>query len=250
MPPEGNIVSNNYIIVPCRNEAGNIPQLVQDFFANSGVNDELWFVEGGSHDNTAEVCMKYSNENDSINFVSQKNQGKFNAVRTVIEVLLDTEKEGIIAIWDADHSIKYLDVKKALDLGKHGDSLIVTERIGAKIEEGAMPKINYLGNRMFAMLTSVIFSVKVDDALSGTKVFPIRIFQKNVDTVTRFLERDSYGDLSYFLLGRIHQLRTKKIKVDYFARVYGASGLNRFRNGLELLRSLFVAKFIVWSRLS
>jgi glycosyltransferase involved in cell wall biosynthesis len=78
-------VTKNIISVPCKDEEGNIPILVQDFLSLSEAGDELWLVEGGSKDKTLTVCTFYSAEHDSIHFVSQKGRGKFNAVRTVIE---------------------------------------------------------------------------------------------------------------------------------------------------------------------
>jgi glycosyltransferase involved in cell wall biosynthesis len=241
-------VSRNLVVVPCKNEAGNIPNLIADFLANSKDEDELWLVEGGSSDDSSRVCSEYAEQFNSIHFINQIGRGKFGGVRTVIDHLIDLKKEGVIAIWDADHSIKFRDVRKALDLANGENTLVITERIGSNIEDGAMPRLNFFGNKVVAILTSLIFRTKVRDALSGTKVFPINLFITKDNVVLDFLDRDSYGDLSYFLLARLQGLKFECLSVDYYARVYGVSGLNRIQNGVELLQSLAIANKIIRSR--
>jgi hypothetical protein len=158
--------------------------------------------------------------------------------------LLKNERS-LVAIWDADHSILFKDVRKALKMASDESTFVITERIGAKIEEGPMPRINYLGNITIALFTSMVFGKKVKDALSSTKVFPLGIFKDTINEVKDFLDRDSYGDLSYFLLAKIHGLDFRTLGVDYYSRVYGVSSLNRIGNGLELLQSLKLANRIM-----
>lgn len=239
-------MSNRHIIVPCKNEAGNIPFIVRDFLTNFQQGDNLWLVEGGSHDNTAEICLSFSSEENSIHFLSQVGRGKFGGVKTVINHLIDIGESGLIAIWDADNSIKFCDVSKALLLAESSDCFVFTERIGATIERGAMPLINNFGNRIIALIASSVFKVKIEDALSGTKVFDLSLFRRlEGNRVLDFLSKDTYGDLSYFLLAKINGTSILSFDVDYYARKYGESSLNRISNGVELLKSLNYARIIL-----
>lgn len=242
----GDVLSNRHIIVPCRNESGNIPCIVSDFLTNFQQGDNLWLVEGGSQDNTAEICLGFASEENSIHFLSQIGRGKFGGVKTVTNHLIDVGESGLIAIWDADNSIKFLDVSKALLLAKSSECFVFTERIGATIERGAMPLINKLGNRVIALLASIVFKVKIKDALSGTKVFDLSLFRGlEGNRVLEFLSKDTYGDLSYFLLAKLKGTPMLALHVDYYARKYGVSSLNRISNGVELLMSLKFARRIL-----
>jgi glycosyltransferase involved in cell wall biosynthesis len=237
---------NRHIIVPCKNEAGNISNLIDDFLVHFRFGDYLWLVEGGSQDNTAEICSMYSGENDSIKFLNQIGRGKFGGVRTVLNHLDILGETGLIAIWDADHSIRFSDVQRALLLAESNHCFVFTERIGSKIEQGAMPLINNFGNRVIALAASMVFKLKIKDALSGTKVFDLSLFEDlDRKEVQNFITNDTYGDLSYFLLAKIRGDSMRSLGVDYFARRYGTSSLNRLANGIELLRSLKIAYAIL-----
>lgn len=241
------VALKSFVIVPCKNEALNIHALVAEFnlFSNSEI--ELWLVEGGSHDGTGKICSDYSLEFQNVHFLEQLGFGKFRAVRTVIEHLQSKGEIGTVVIWDADHSIRFDSIHSILLKPFPGDKYLFTERIGSFIEEGAMPRLNNLGNRVIAFFASVIFRFKISDALSGTKFFPLSMFQNLKPELIKYLDRDTYGDLSYFLLARIHNYKFEKVKVDYFARTYGTSSLKRLTNGLELLRSLYKA-FVLLQR--
>jgi glycosyltransferase involved in cell wall biosynthesis len=240
------VLINRHILVPCKDEAGNIPSLVDDFLQHFEIGDCLWLVEGGSKDNTAEVCMQYSRENISINFLSQIGRGKFGGVKTALNHLMEIRESGLIAIWDADHSIKFSDVRRAFGVAESNTCFVFTERLGAKIERGAMPKINNLGNRVIAFIASMVFKTRIKDALSGTKVFNLSLFEKlDRKDIHGFLANDTYGDLSYFLLAKMKDVPMYNVNVDYYARKYGVSSLNRLSNGIELLRSLRFARDIL-----
>lgn len=230
---------NTFYIVPCKNEEINIHAVVADFLDLSDDEDFLIIIEGGSVDQSALVSRNYSLQYENkIFFLEQLNKGKFNAVRTAIQIPLESKFEGFIAIWDADHSIKFQDVKKAASLSRSIDGFVYTERIGGTMEVHSMPLLNWIGNKIIAYFASYVFKMDIKDALSGTKVFPLRTFRNLSGDVLEFMDRDSYGDLSYFLLARLNNLPIEKKIVNYFARRYGKSSLPRFRNGLELFYSL------------
>ncbi len=239
-------VSKSHIIVPCKNEAGNIPNLVEDFLKHRHHEDRLWLVEGGSSDNTREECLQIAGQESSIEFLPQAGRGKFGGVRTVIHHLLESGERGTVAIWDADHSIMYCDVQRAMALSSSSNSFIFTERIGAQIEKGAMPLINNVGNRVIAWIAGFVYGIKIKDALSGTKIFPLSFFSNIEDrNLFDFLQKDTYGDLSYFLLAKVNHSEMYSISVNYYARKYGVSGLNRLANGIELLQNLNVSRNII-----
>jgi glycosyltransferase involved in cell wall biosynthesis len=206
-------------------------------------NEVLVLIEGGSTDKSGDIASGYaeSSFNGEIVFLTQNGKGKFNAILTALNHLLDPTQETYIVIWDSDYSIRFGDAQKAADIVSEGGKFVFTERIGSYIEKGAMPAINNFANRVIATFASLVYRTPIVDALSGTKAFPINIFSDLNESFLKFIENDTYGDLSYFLLAKRSNLKFEKFKVNYFARVYGVSGLNRFSNGLELLHNLFVS---------
>jgi glycosyltransferase involved in cell wall biosynthesis len=237
---------NTFYIVPCKNEENNIHAVATDFLNLSSEKDFLVFVEGGSLDQSALVAKQYSRQyKNRIYFLQQTKKGKFNAVRIAIQKLLADDSAGFIAIWDADHSIKFQDVKLAADISKSLDGFVYTERIGGSMEKHSMPFLNWIGNKVIAYFSTKVFKMNIKDALSGTKVLPLKIFRDLNRDILDFMERDTYGDLSYFLLARLNNLPTEKKIVNYFARTYGESSLPRFRNGLELFINLIECTKII-----
>jgi glycosyltransferase involved in cell wall biosynthesis len=229
-----------YYLVPCRNEQENIHLIVADFLSKRKLNEVLILIEGGSTDKSEIVAKNYAKFSlqNEILFLSQIGEGKFKAVLTAINFLSDTDDEIYIVIWDSDYSIRFEDAQRAADLVALGNKFVFTERIGSYIEKGAMPFINNVANRVIASLASLVYGFPIADALSGTKAFPLAIFKELNFDFLNFIESDTYGDLSYFLLAKKNDLQFVKFKVDYFARTYGVSGLNRFSNGLELIKNL------------
>lgn len=206
-------------------------------------NEILVLIEGGSTDKSGEIANGYaeSSLNGEIVFLIQNGKGKFNAILTALNYLLDPSQETYIVIWDSDHSIRFGDAQKAADIVSAGGKFVFTERIGSYIEKGAMPLVNNFANRVIATFASLVYKTPIVDALSGTKAFPIDIFSDLSEDFLRFIKNDTYGDLSYFLLAKRSNLKFEKFKVNYFARVYGVSGLNRLSNGLELLHNLLLS---------
>jgi glycosyltransferase involved in cell wall biosynthesis len=235
------------VVVPCKNEALNIHSVVADYNTFENAESELWLVDGGSTDGTENVCAKYAREYKNIHHLNQEGRGKFKAVRTVIEYLQSNNESGIVVIWDADHSIRYGSIQEVLKNPLENDTFVFTERIGSFIEKNAMPQINHIGNRVIAFFASIVFKSHIADALSGTKIFPLTMFTNLEPDIIQFLDLDTYGDLSYFLLAKKCGYRFEKIKVDYFARAYGTSSLRRLSNGIELLKNLYKA-FIILNR--
>jgi glycosyltransferase involved in cell wall biosynthesis len=248
-PKPKEVTLKSFVIVPCKNEALNIHSIVADYNSFENAESELWLVEGGSTDGTENVCARYASRFDNIHHLSQQGKGKFRAVRTVIEHLQSNNESGIVVIWDADHSIRYGSIHDILKNPLKIDTFVFTERIGSFIEKNAMPQINHIGNRVIAFFASIVFRSQIADALSGTKIFPLTMFTNLEPDLIQYLDLDTYGDLSYFLLAKKHGYHFEKMKVDYFARAYGASSLKRFSNGIELLKSLYKAFIILNKRI-
>ena len=137
------------VVVPCRNEKGNIEQAVTRT-PTMGRHTELLFVEGGSEDGTAaeiERCIAAYPERD-IRLLRQENGlGKGDAVRRAFAVA----SGDVLIILDGDLTVAPEDLPKffrALALGK--GEFINGTRLVYPMERHAMRLLNLIANKLFS----------------------------------------------------------------------------------------------------
>ena len=230
------------IIIPARNEQGNIPHIFQSIRA-LGEKTEVIFVEGHSRDNTKQEIQtyikKYKNRpNISYKLFTQtQHSGKFGAVRTGFA----HASGDILIIYDSDITVQATDLEKFYDaLASQKGEFINGSRLVYPIEEGAMQFLNIVGNKFFSMLYSWLFGQPIKDTLCGTKALwrqDYLSFTKNKRNDTRAI--DPFGDF-YLLYGAARlNLKIVDLPVRYFSRTYGATNIHRFKNAWQLLKFSF-----------
>jgi SAM-dependent methyltransferase len=232
--PSDHPTSSVSVICPCRNEAGNIQQIV-DRLPNMGSHTELIFVEGHSSDNTLDECRRVAAatpEKDIRVFV-QEGRGKGDAVR-----LGFAQATGdILMILDADISVApedLVDFYQALVSGK-GD-FINGCRLVYAMDTHAMRFLNLWGNKFFALLLSKLMGQPVKDSLCGTKVLWRKTYLEVAAGRSYFGEIDPFGDFDLLFGAAKLNLKIIDIPVRYRQRVYGSTNINRFADGSLLLR--------------
>jgi SAM-dependent methyltransferase len=222
------------VICPCRNEAGNIQQIV-DRLPLMGSHTELIFVEGHSKDNTLEECRRVaaSTLDKDIKVLVQEGRGKGDAVR-----LGFAQATGdILMILDADISVApedLVDFYEALVNGK-GD-FINGCRLVYAMDTQAMRFLNLWGNKFFALLLSKLMGQPVKDSLCGTKVLWRKTYLDLAAGRSYFGEIDPFGDFDLLFGAAKLNLKITDIPVRYRQRVYGSTNINRFADGSLLLR--------------
>lgn len=214
-------------VIPARNEAGYLRELVNEILSIEDI-DELIIIEGGSEDNTWQICQSLEEENrDRINSIQQSGTGKFNAVLEGAR----TCKSDLILIWDADGTVAKNDVIKVIRLSVESGCPVIGNRLTGKMEKQAMRFANKIGNWGFAILWSPIIGQKPVDLLCGTKIFPKEV----LISLPKWLERmDPYGDFALIAYSRKLNLKVRSQQVDYFARRYGSTNIARWQGGANL----------------
>lgn len=233
------------IIVPARNEQGNIDNILKNI-PQIGKKTEVIFVEGHSNDNTYEKISQGIKELEiKINtwhLYKQKGIGKADAVK----LGLSKAKNDIIMILDADLTVNPKDLikfYKALSSGicdfANGSRLVYP------VEKQAMLTLNYLGNYLFSRIFSHLIGQNIKDTLCGTKAFFRKDYQ-NINKLRKFFGNfDPFGD--FFLLFGASKLNLLilDIPVRYKKRVYGQTNIKRFSHGWLLFKmTLFAARKI------
>ena len=227
------------VIVPARNEAGNISEIMQRV-PQMGAGTELVFVEGHSQDNTYDAIESAISENPhrTCKLFRQTGEGKGDAVRLGFEKA-DGE---ILMILDADLTVPAEDLPRfynALVSGK--GEFINGVRSVYPMEDQAMRYLNIVGNRFFSLCFSFLLGQNIKDTLCGTKVLWKNQYEIIAANRSFFGKLDPFGDFDLILGAARLNLRILDLPIRYRERVYGDTNIRRWKHGLLLLRMAVVA---------
>ncbi|MBA3831343.1 MAG: glycosyltransferase family 2 protein [Chthoniobacterales bacterium] len=225
------------VIVPARNEAGNIEAAILRTPA-MGPDDELIFIEGNSTDNTWEtICQlqhKYKSRR-TIRIDRQEGKGKGDAVRKGFSI---AEKD-ILMILDADLTVPPEELPRFYHaLVSNKGEFINGSRLVYPMEKQAMRFLNLLGNKFFAVMFSFVLGQRFKDTLCGTKVLTRVNYLKLASHRKYFGEFDPFGDFDLIFGAARMVLHIVEVPVHYRERTYGSTNIDRWKHGLILLRML------------
>ena len=231
------------IVVPARNEKGNIENAVKRTPA-FGTHQEFVFIEGHSADNTFEEMLrvKEAYPDKDIKVMRQSGKGKGNAVREAFEA----SKGEILMILDADLTMPPEELPKFYDALRYNKGEFINgSRLVYPMDKNAMRFLNLLGNKFFGMFFTYLLGQRLKDTLCGTKV----LYKKDYDEITRnrhyFGDFDPFGDFDLIFGAAKLNLKITEIIIRYRDREYGSTQINRFSHGWLLIKmSAFAAKKI------
>lgn len=231
------------IIVPARNEAGNIEQVLERT-PDIGSRTEIVFVEGNSTDDTWAVIEEARARHAHRNVLAlrQEGKGKWDAVRKGFEAATGD----IFMILDADLTVPPETLPSFYEAVVSGRAEFVNGvRLVYPQEKKAMRFMNLLGNKFFSLAFSWMLGRPVKDTLCGTKVLSRENYRKIADNRKYFGEFDPFGDFDLLFGAAKLDLKIVDLPVRYRARLYGDTNISRWRDGCVLLRLvLFAARRI------
>jgi len=229
------------VVCPCRNEAGNVAELVRRL-PPMGSATEVVFVEGGSSDDTrAEIERQIADHPElDLSLIPQTGKGKGDAVRAGF----DAAKHEVLMILDGDLSVRPEDLPKFYRAVADGrGELINGSRLVYDVEPGAMRFLNLVGNKSFSRLFRATTGQHVKDTLCGTKVIHRADYERISAARSYFGEFDPFGDFDLLFGAARLNLRIVDLPVRYQPRTYGTTNISRWRHGLLLLR---MTAFAFW----
>ena len=228
------------VVVPARNEMGNIAAALERTPVMGG-GTELIFVEGNSSDDTwGEIQRQVAAYRGPLTVVTcqQSGRGKADAVR-----LGFAKASGdILMILDADLTVMPEDLPKFYDAiaSGRGEFINGSRLVYARSRE-AMPGLNTLANKFFALTFSWLLGQRLKDTLCGTKVLTRRAYERVAAGRAYFGEFDPFGDFDLLFGAAKLNLKIVEVPVRYQERVYGSSNIAHFREGLILARMCLFA---------
>ena len=227
------------VIVPARNEAGNIPEVFTRV-PEMGGGTQIVFVEGHSSDTTFTVIQREAAAHPERRCLALKQTGvgKGDAVR-----LGYAKASGeVLMILDADLTVPPEDLPRfyeALASG-HGE-FINGVRLVYPLEGEAMRFFNLLANKFFGLAFSWLLGQPVKDTLCGTKVLWKSDYELIAANRAHFGELDPFGDFDLLFGAARLGLKIVDLPIRYRARTYGTTNIQRWRHGVLLLRMVLLA---------
>jgi glycosyltransferase involved in cell wall biosynthesis len=214
------------VVIPAFKEGKTIQKVIRDVKSSSFYNTQIIVVDGHSNDGTEEIVKE-----ENVEFVSESRIGYGRAIKTGI----DHAKGCVVVIVDADDTYEACDINKLIQpLLKNKADVCLASRLGGTLLPGAMPPMNFFGNRMFTSMYNVLYGQDVTDTQTGFRALTKRAIEK-LD-----LYSDGMGLSTVFLTEAAKRgLRIKEVPTTYKPRNnHSKSKLNRFKAGWEILRIL------------
>ena len=222
------------VVVPCRNERGNIQAIVERVSRFCG-DLEIVFVEGGSGDGTWDeiVRVKAANPDRDIKLFKQDGKGKGDAVRKGFA----KARGDVLMILDADMTVAPEELGKfyALIASRRGEFVNGT-RLVYPLERDSMRLLNRVGNHAFSVLFTWLLNQRFTDTLCGTKALRRQHYERIAQGRAYFGDFDPFGDFDLIFGAAKLSLKVVEVPIRYVARTYGETNISRFRHGWLLLR--------------
>ncbi|MFH1371309.1 MAG: glycosyltransferase [Planctomycetota bacterium] len=234
------------VIVPCRNERGNIEKAVKGI-PDMGRETEIIFVDGSSTDGTAEEIENQIKKHPQrqIRLIHQgSGRGKGDAVRKGFVAATGD----VLVIQDADLTAPPEDLPKFYAALRDGKGEYINgSRLVYPMEKQAMQFLNLLANKFFGTLFTWLLGQRFRDTLCGTKMIRKKDYEVIAANRAYFGDFDPFGDFD-LIFGAVKQnLKVIEVPVRYQARTYGTTNISRFRHGWLLLKMSWIAfKKIKW----
>lgn len=225
------------VVIPCYNEAKNIPLLLQRFAAFKNVDFELVLVNNGSSDNTTSVLdrdlKKYK---FARSVVVKKNIGYGYGIMTG----LWSCKSPVLAYTHADLQCDPKDVFRAFDMYKKSGGKVFVK--GVRVHRKLTPAMLA---RCLDMVASIVMKMRFYDINAQPKLFPngfLKYFQH--------APNGYYLDL--FVVAKIKRtgIKIKEIPVTFEKRLYGVSSwktsfMSRVRNIIRFFFACFEVRRLI-----
>jgi SAM-dependent methyltransferase len=232
------------VIVPCRNEEGNVQQAAERIPA-MGLQTEILFCDDKSTDGTvAEVRrMQALYPKKEIRLIEGPGICKAENVWAGFRAA----RGDVLMILDADLTVMPEELPMFLRaLITSQANFVNGSRLVYPVQKNAMKFANLIGNKLFGLLFSFILDQRIKDTLCGTKVLWRKDWVRLEPHVGTWGIKDMWGDYDLlFGASKLH-LEIVEVPVHYQERIHGVTKMTKvFANGFRMLRICWHA----WRRL-
>lgn len=241
LKPEGDAPKRSVsVIVPCRNEVGNVAAAVERM-PELGLHTEIVFCDDKSTDGTADEVRRLQALHPQRDIKLYEGPAICKALN--VRTGFDRAEGDILMILDADLTTMPEELPYFYDAIASGKAEFVNgTRFVFPMEGVAMRPLNILGNRFFSAMFSMILGQRISDTLCGTKVLWRRDWPAIRDLSGSWGTDDRWGDYDLLFGAAKLQLHIVDLPVHYQERFSGETKMTgRFRNGAIMLRMCWAA---------
>jgi len=218
------------IIIPAYNEIDTISEVLDRVRAEN-FDKEIIVVDDCSTDGTREFLRE---QQDITLIEHDRNFGKGASIRTALEHVTGD----IVIIQDADLEYDPADYPKLVQpiIEDKADIVYGTRFAGRKPN---MRLANYIANRLFAWLATVLYGVRVTDEATCYKAFRTEVIKSIQLNCKRF---DFCPEVTARLLKR--GWRYAEVPISYQARTYGQGKKIKWFDGVQCIWTLLKYRFM------
>ena len=220
------------IIFPALNEEETIGKIIDEVpmedIEGRGYRAEIIVVDNGSTDRTREIA-----EAKGARVITEPNRGKGRAIRTAFESV----SGDFVFMMDADFTYPATYIPRMLELLEGRYDVVLGSRLKGEIEEGAMSRLNLVGNHLLAFLANLLYGSRISDPCTGYWGFRGEVVKR--------LEIDAVGfELEANMLIEIARkgYRIGELPIHYRRRPTSAK-LSSLKAGFKIGRTLIMKRF-------
>ena len=223
------------VIIPCKNEKGNVEDAVRRVPLLAG-RTELIFCDDQSTDGTAEEVLRVQSIYPEKNVRLEHGPGVCKSRN--VWTGFNAATGDILMILDADLTTIPEELPYFIDVIVSGQAEFVNgSRLIYPVPKGAMTGANMLGNKFFSVAFTYLLGQKVKDTLCGTKVLWRSDWERIKPMLGSWGTEDRWGDYELLFGAAKLNLKILDLPVHYQERIYGSTKMTKvFRNGLVMLR--------------
>ncbi|MDF0590016.1 S-layer glycoprotein N-glycosyltransferase AglJ [Candidatus Methanocrinis natronophilus] len=212
------------ILIPTLNEEDAIAGVIGEF-RQMGFSDIL-VIDGNSRDRTRELA-----EGAGARVVVQSGHGKGQALKEAFDLI---EAEYIVMI-DGDGTYLPSEVGLLLDPVFAGKADHVTGNRFANLQEGALTRLNSAGNKLINFFFRLIYTVPLNDILTGYRAFS-RLGVERLDLTMAGFEIETEMTVDSVKKGLV----IAEVPITYRARTTGTkTKLNPFMDGARIIATIY-----------
>ncbi len=214
-------MNNRVFLVPTKNEEKAI-RFVLGRIRDKFPTHKIIVVDGHSTDNTVKIAREFK----GVDILEQKSQGKGGGI---LEALAALPANTCVIMLDGDGSYDPLDAKGLLDEARLG---VFVNGFRTNIDSGAMPAVNFVGNKLINVYASILLLRPVKDMLSGMKCFFVRDMR-----AIGLQSRDFMTETEMTVKSMRAGYENREVPIGYHSRI-GESKLNSLKDGPKVVKYL------------
>jgi len=221
------------IIIPALNEKLTIGKVIDEIpkedLQKVGYGVEIVVVDNNSTDGTAEIAKE-----KGVKVIVESIKGKGRAVRTGFKSV----GGDFIFILDADYTYPATYIPRMLEFLQEGCDVVIGSRLKGQIREGAMSRMNLVGNRLLVFMANILYRTRISDLCTGYWGLTRRVIEE--------LELNAEGfELEAAMFAEIAKKGYSIAEVPiYYRRRTTPGTLSALKDGIKIGWTLLTMRFL------